>query len=257
MTITQNFINYNCRNIRYISSGKGNNQVLCIQGWSLPVEIWENFFQRMETIRHDFRFYSIDLGSINMRGEGTLNYLSQDVYNLINRLQIDPKVIIGHSMGATVMLNLLERHLVSPESIVVVDSGARSSTRTPNLIKLLEKENFTNEYFKDIIKSFFRNIEDADLQMLFEKSSLFNKDDLMCQLNAISSFDFTKFVSKIRVPAMICYGKYDMNRKMDEVFEISKIIQRSKFVLFDHSGHCPMYEEPDKFSLEFLNFNSH
>jgi pimeloyl-ACP methyl ester carboxylesterase len=256
MTITKNFINYENRDIRYICSGNGEDQVLCIQGWGLPVEIWEKFFLAMESLKNNFKFYCIDIGSINMDKNCTLDHLGRSVNDLIDRLQIDPKVIMGHSMGVTIMFYLLEQNFVSPDALVVIDSGVRSSSRTPDLIELVKKKNFKGEYFKDIIKSFFRSIDNADVQRLFEKGSLFNSDDLICQLRAISSFNFTEFVKKITIPSMICYGKYDMNRKMDEVSEISKLIQKSEFVLFDHSGHCPMYEEPDKFSLEFKNFNN-
>lgn len=255
MKYTKNFLIFNGKKIEYFIIGEGNKEVLCLQGWGLPPQIWFKFIEQISTEESNLKFIILDISSIDMETEITLSKMAEIITYLVSRIEfVPPEVIIGHSMGVTIMLEIMKLQLISPEKIVIVDSGVRSSRRNSELINITKNSDFMNKTFRNIVKSFFKNIPEDGLSTIMNKIETYDLDQLKKQLYMISSFDYSTFVKNIRIPALICYGKYDVNRNLEEVSQMHQMIVSSKFVLFKNSAHCPMYEEPDKFALEVLNF---
>jgi pimeloyl-ACP methyl ester carboxylesterase len=71
-----------------------------------------------------------------------------------------------------------------------------------------------------------------------------------------TTVDYTKDLSKIKIPSMIMWGKYDLVIPYNQGEEAFNNIGSAKktWVLFESSGHSPMMDEHEKFANEMIKF---
>jgi proline iminopeptidase len=70
----------------------------------------------------------------------------------------------------------------------------------------------------------------------------------------LARYDLNPELPKLRFPALIVTGRYDMNVAPATAYRIHKAIPGSKFVVFEKSGHMPFYEEPEAFQRVLGDF---
>ena len=88
-----------------------------------------------------------------------------------------------------------------------------------------------------------------------EKSDRKNPDPLrakwMVNLRKYN-YDYSERLKEIRIPVLICVGKYDPQTPLEASMELKNGISTSIIEIFDFSGHSPFIEEKDKF-IKLLN----
>lgn len=65
---------------------------------------------------------------------------------------------------------------------------------------------------------------------------------------AIEKLDLTPQMAQFRFPVLVLQGRYDLNVTPDVSYAVAHNIPGAKLVLFEHSGHLPYYEEPEKYA---------
>lgn len=116
------------------SQGQGESALplLFVHGWSCDHEYFapqvEHFSARHRTITVDLRGH----GESDAPEQAyTMVGFADDLVWLCAQLAIVQPVIIGHSMGAVVALELAARHPAVPAAIVMVDGGTRTMAPLP------------------------------------------------------------------------------------------------------------------------------
>jgi len=74
--------------------------------------------------------------------------------------------------------------------------------------------------------------------------------------NATADLDLTAKLADFKFPTLVITGRYDMNVAPLTAWRLAHAIRGAKLVFFEHSGHLPSYEEPEKYVTvleEFLN----
>ena len=109
--------------LRYTDSGTGDPPLVFVHGWTCNHTNWRNQVPHYAA-RH--RVVALD-----QRGHGTSDKPDQD-YTIdvfvddlawfIGELGLDRPVVIGHSMGGSIALNLVHRHPEMARAIVMIDS---------------------------------------------------------------------------------------------------------------------------------------
>jgi proline iminopeptidase len=64
---------------------------------------------------------------------------------------------------------------------------------------------------------------------------------------ATADLDLTPKLAGFRFPALVINGRYDMNVAPLTAWRLAHAIPGAKVVFFEHSGHLPAYEEPEKY----------
>ena len=110
-------------NLRYLDTGSGNPPLVFIHGWCCDHTYWRD---QLPEFARRHRVIAVDL-----RGHGqsdkpdqdyTIGGFADDVAWLIRRLELHQPVVIGHSMGGVIALNLIRNHLDLARAGVIVDS---------------------------------------------------------------------------------------------------------------------------------------
>jgi proline iminopeptidase len=65
----------------------------------------------------------------------------------------------------------------------------------------------------------------------------------------MQAFDITRVVQRVEVPIVFVHGRHDWQTPLAPAQAYFERIEapRKRLVVFDHSAHCPIFEEPDRF----------
>ena len=72
----------------------------------------------------------------------------------------------------------------------------------------------------------------------------------------IGKLSFTEALSEITIPSLVLWGRYDMvvpEFYAQEAFENLGAVNK-RMVIFEQSGHSPMFSESNQFAEEVLRF---
>ncbi len=64
---------------------------------------------------------------------------------------------------------------------------------------------------------------------------------------AIEHLDLMPQMAQFRFPVLVLQGRFDLNVTPDVSWNVAHRIPGAQLVFFEHSGHLPYYEEPDKY----------
>ena len=70
----------------------------------------------------------------------------------------------------------------------------------------------------------------------------------------IPTFDLTGRLGEIEVPTLVIVGRHDWITPVEASEEIVKGIPQAELVVFEHSGHSPQQEEPERFTTVVRDF---
>lgn len=94
--------------LHYLSAGTGA-AIVFIPGWTMPAWIWEN---QIEYFSQQYHVVALDpraQGESELTTEGLYpDRRAQDIFELIDHLDLAPVVLVGWSEGATVLLHYIE-----------------------------------------------------------------------------------------------------------------------------------------------------
>ena len=105
-------------------AGAGEPPMVFVHGWTCAHSA---FAPQVEHFRHTHRTVAVDLrghgASDAPEGDYSISLLAEDVAWVGRQLALGPSVIVGHSMGALVAVELAARHPEAVAALVLVDSA--------------------------------------------------------------------------------------------------------------------------------------
>jgi pimeloyl-ACP methyl ester carboxylesterase len=112
-------------NLRYDDTGSGEPPIVFVHGWCCNRTNWRG---QVPHYMKDHRIIALD-----QRGHGesdkpdqdyTIAGFVDDLTHVIQSLDIDRPIIIGHSMGGVIAMNFARKHPDAARAIVMIDSPA-------------------------------------------------------------------------------------------------------------------------------------
>jgi len=219
----------------------------------------------MESLGRIHKTYALDFWGFGESGNQGESFTVQDYVEMVSQfmeyLGIEQASILGHSMGGTVSLGLTLEHPERVRKVIVVGSpivgdglalflrlSARRSLAHlfyrvfPLGVRLLSP--FYARDWKTWYKMFKRDLSRTTLESFHYSIASLRKTDLRPRLH------------EIRVPTLGVYGRIDriVDPKQSEV--LMQGTPMAEICYFEHSGHFPMLDEPQRFYQtlhKFLN----
>ena len=260
--------------LHYCVEGFGPD-VLMLHGWASSHRMWERCLKRLAL--SGFRAWALDLPGNGQSSAPvledwyTIPNLTSAVQDFVQRLGIQHAMLVGHSMGGAISLELtdrcpqLVRALVLAAPVVsgqiglalhlLFDSppGRRLlglSQRHNTLARLGELSTFGLSWLRGGLGTALRR-DVQDLSRTAPQSAI------GC-LHAVMNFDFTDRLATIHVPTLVIVGMRDATLPPSEGLLASAGIPGARLVKMQGVAHHPMDERPEEFDrllVEFLKDN--
>lgn len=230
------------------------------------------FFSLQRELARDFRLITIDLrghGESGRNGSSpTVEQLADDVASIVEDKGLRDAVIVGWSLGASVLWHLLTgRAAVTFAGAVVVDMTARVLNEDGWELGLSSEQ---CEARRIAIRDDFATFAHAAGQAIFAQpvrkdleetarwaGSQFAANDPETISTVWASLvrqDFRPLLGKIDKPTLIVHGAQSQLYGSDTAEHLERALPNATAVEFARSGHAPHLEQPELFNQTIRNF---
>ena len=247
--------------LHYDLLGDGPNVVL-VPGLSLDSQIWEPIAEPLSRtltcVLPDNRGAGL---SDVPRGPYSVTQMAADLYGLLMIIGVESTLVVGHSMGGYVTLQLA---LDSPELVSGLVLVSTSATGRRDLLDMSEEAERALARTRGPIEEIARGNVHASVARGFldshpERVEAFlaarvarppRGRGVMGQRAAADAFDARERLWEIRCPSCVIHGTDDRLIPVERGRELAQGIEGARLVELDGVGHLPQLEAPAELAAE-------
>lgn len=217
--------------VHYLKAGTGN-PVLLLHGGASNSQDW---LGTMVALSHSYSLYAPDMPGFRGGGTDSRGYYLSDfvefTLGFIQTTRLGSHVLVGHSLGGRICLEIALRHPKMVRRLVLIDTvGVSRLTRLGLFLgaaawsvrKILSRTQPYPKFLK-------RDGEDKDWLCLEELPNL-------------------------KVPTLIVWKRHDPYYSLDGALRAKKLIPGARLEIFEGYGHSPHLQKGDLFNNLLLNF---
>jgi 4,5:9,10-diseco-3-hydroxy-5,9,17-trioxoandrosta-1(10),2-diene-4-oate hydrolase len=246
--------------------------VLMLHGWNHHAEAWIRNIGPVA--RAGFRVVALDLPGFGRSGMPHIDYSLRGYARFVTRfldgLGIDRAALVGSSLGGAIAFKTAIDHPSRVSAVVGVDPAGMFE-RPPRLWSLLAspalravvrpfvgrrrilEESHKNAYFDKTLSSPQQVdvMAEAHLQPGY-------RDHFMAMAQSLATAPAAELLweglPSLTVPVMVVWGRQDRTLPVQHAYRAAQRIPGSELVLYDQSGHLPMYEKAEDFNRDLVDF---
>ncbi len=256
-------INFKNSSIRYKCEGSGTAVVL-LHGYLESLNIWDKFSKKLS---EKFRVISIDLPGHGQSGIladiHTMELMAGAVESVLNNLNVDKCVLIGHSLGGYVTLafavsypeRLYGYSLFHSTPFPDTDEKKQDRNREAELINQGKKDLI----FKTNVPKAFADDNLEILKSEVDRAIKIAYDTPEKGIKAILEgmkirFDRHEELMNSKIPVMVILGEKDNYITFDIVKDRITLNDKGEIFVLHNSGHMGFIEEPEKSLMAVTSF---
>jgi pimeloyl-ACP methyl ester carboxylesterase len=208
---------------------------------------------------HNQRIFAVDLpghGKSEGVGHHSVDDYAEEVLSFLKALKLNAAILVGHSMGGAIALQLAIR---SPKRVLglgLVGSGARLRVAPALLQAASDPSTFADAVRMVIDRSFASQTSARLKELAAQRMSETRSTVLYGDFLACDAFNVTDQLSKISAPTLVLSGMEDKMTPSKYSEFLRDQIPRARMELLPDAGHMAMLEQPDKVARilnDFLN----
>ena len=210
-----------------------------IHGWTYSVESWN------KTIKLLNDNYKIKVKMLHVPG---LTDPSKKVWNIdeyvkwADSLLPEDAVVLGHSNGGRILLNLLSRQPARVSHLILLDAaGIYEPSKKRDILRVISRLFAPLKQIKVLRKLLHRIIGAGD----YEKAPENMKKTLTNMLDSDRQLD----ISKVKVKTDILWGELDKITPPRHAQKMHQQIKKSRLKLFSNWTHAPYICDPEGLAL--------
>jgi len=234
---------------------------------------WQNWLECLPRAARERRAIAVDLpgfGNSPMPEEISISFYAHILDDLLDALGIESAVVVGNSMGGFIGAELAINHPARVERLVLGSAAGISTTtraRRPTTTMFRVSAVISSAALarsRDlvarprlrhaILSSVMRHPSRLRHDILLEIMPGANAPGFVPALDALLDYDFTDRLGRIRCPTLLIWGREDMIVPVADADEYERLIESSRKVIFDETGHVPMLERPQSFNDYLMEF---
>jgi pimeloyl-ACP methyl ester carboxylesterase len=170
----------------------------------------------------------------------------------LEELEVSNPVVIGHSMGGAVTMDLALRFPAFPKGLILVGTGAKLRV-LPHILDEI-KENFVHAVESVCQIIFAKGVPKEMLQVATAEMLKTSPDVLHGDFSACDRFDIMEEVGNINNPTLIICGDQDALTPIKYSRYLAERISGSRLEVIEGTGHMVMLERPEQFNKKVETF---
>jgi pimeloyl-ACP methyl ester carboxylesterase len=266
------------RSVNYVDYGDGSDglePIVFVHGLG---GCWQNFLENIPRAASEGRrAIGIDLpgfGFSEMPAEDiSISGYGRVVNSVLDQLDVGEAVLVGNSMGGFISAEVAIQFparvarlvLVSAAGVTTSDLASGPVLAGARVVAALATRTAAAAATEKIVRhrhlkhaayhSFIRHPTRIRSELLYEITRGSGRPGFMDALRAIIDYDFRDRLPEIGCPTLIVWGTDDMLVPESDAGEFERLIDDSRKVIFEDTGHMAMIERPQTFNdclMEFL-----
>lgn len=264
----------------YHVEGNGKPLVFCYGlvcsslHWAHQIQYFKSSHQ---TIYFDYRGHHHSDVPENLNSL-TIENSAKDLVALLDELNINSAVLLGHSMGANVVLEFYKQHPNRVKSLVLANGTPkpifetsfnltllnegfkilkRAQKKFPNLVSTLWNLQKLNPLYKMLISLGGFNphlTPQKEIDLFLKHVSAMDPRILITLLESYSQYNSTPWLHTVKAPTLIVAGEKDKLISIEQQELLRQLIPGSKLEIIKHGSHCPQMDLPDLVNHKIENF---
>jgi pimeloyl-ACP methyl ester carboxylesterase len=234
--------------IAYSVAGQGEGTILFIHGWACDRGFWK---AQVEAFADEQRVVTVDLaghGESGLEREvWTIESLGRDVQTVIDALDLTAVVLVGHSMGAPVALEVARAMPDRVVGVIAVDALHNVEFEYPagwDESMAAYRNNFVAECRLFVAQMFRSDADPERVEATATEMCDMPPEIGIALLEPFPRYDQARALAATPVPvrainATMWPTEVEINRRHDPDFDV---------LLIEETGHFPMLERPDEFN---------
>ena len=236
------------KNLSYKKIGKGKPLVL-VHGYLGGQNMWK--FQ--EELKHDYELIMPSLAgygeSSHLIAPSSIRENAEQVFELLNHLNIDTFYLLGHSMGGMIVQEMAALRPSRVEKLICFGTG--SIGVLPNRFETIEesrhkiktigiketRENIAKTWFVDYLKG-------EGYQLCLEEGAKATTQAALASLDAWDSWDGRGQLSEISSPTLILWSNKDRSYDLNQQNILNQGIKNSRLEIIKDCAHNSHMEKP-------------
>jgi len=227
-------------------SGVHKRSLIFIHGSGGDHSAWLNQYAQL---KNKYNIVAVDLpGHGRSEGSGEKHIKDYCVWikNLLEVLELNEPILIGHSLGAAIALQFAIDHPEKIAGIVCLGGGMKMPVN-PFFLDFLKTNpaQMPAEITELICKYSLAKENRSRLSAVLQKSISQSRVDILYgDLSACNELDLTGEAEKIKVPVLIICGAEDKMTPPDLSRELAAKIKGAGLEIVADAGHMVMLEQP-------------
>ena len=254
--------------VHYRDEGKGFPIVL-VHGTASSLHTWNDW---TKSLTKNYRIIRMDLPAFGITGPNanadySVKSYTNFLHQFLTKLKVDKFHLAGNSLGGNIAWNYAAEYPNKVEKLILVDASGLPTNKPQPAIFKMAKTPVLNSLFLYVTPKFFikKNMSEVyaneskitdKLVTRYHKMALRvgNRqafiDRAKTDFKLGEKANYNKLKS-IKTPTLLIWGAKDNWIPLNNGKRMDSIMQNSKLVVLENSGHVPMEENPTE-SLEIL-----
>ena len=228
------------------SSGSGSRTIVAHGGWVGSGELWQQPFETLSrtwrTVTYDHRGTG---ATVNRADVITFELLVNDLFRVLDALEITSCVLAGESSGAFVVLEAALRQPKRFSGLVLVD-GRYQGGRSAGAARFLEgcKANF--EATMDMFVNACTPEENCAAERRWGKQIVMRSNGRAAVqlMECLEHVQLEDRVSQIQIPTLLIHGSRDAICPVSSSEALAQKLPISRLVVLEGAGHVPTVTRP-------------
>lgn len=254
----------------YREQGEGE-PIFLVHGWSMNSEYW--WQKNVDPLAESHHVVTMDLRGHGNSGKTddnhTLGQYAQDIHHVIQTLGLSDVTLVGWSMGAAIAMSYVEQfgnhdlralslidqspYFYSEDGWDYPAFGEFSPEALTGILEALRTDR-SSLIKEELLPAFIdKALPEQTVDVMYAEMMKTPTSVAIAMLEELCDNDFRGMASTIDIPTLLVYGANSA------VFPgagewMHEQITESELLLFERSGHCPFWEEPQRFNRELTEF---
>lgn len=246
--------------LHYAQDGQGSDLFL-IHGLGGSLHDWDECVAELARFHRVTRWDARGFGeSDKPAGPYSPQLWAKDLASLFQACGLTRAHVVGISMGGVIAQRFALDFPEHVESLTLISTSSEVSPQAQaaweKTASIIEQRGFSNnaEFAQRIFAPSFVNAHPEAVQATAERTAKNDQRAYAAAARAIGSYNWTTELNRMQAPTLILQGVEDKLTPPGGSIKMSRVIPRSRLLMFPDCGHVVPQEKPELFTRTLLAF---